>query len=73
MLVLVPVMLDSSIEYIYLFESVQVTFNVFNVNGHWYNVFEPMYRFTLWKEAGITDTGVYELLPLRLSVARLLN
>jgi len=32
---LLPTMLDSSIEYIYSFESVQVvTLNVFNTNGH---------------------------------------
>ena len=73
MLVLVPVILDSSIKYIYSFVSEQVTLNVFNVNGHWYNVGEPIYRFTLWKEPGITVKDVYELVPHRLSVTRLLN
>ena len=53
--------------------SVQEVLNEFNVNGHWYNFDEPMYRFTLWKEPGITVKGVYELVPQRLSVTRLLN
>ena len=46
---------------------------MFNVNGHWYNVGEPIYRLTLWKEPGITVKGVYELVPHRLSVTRLLD
>ena len=57
MLILEPVILDSSIEYIYSFVSVQTTLNVFNVNGHWYSVFETMYRFTSWKAPGITVKG----------------
>ena len=73
MLVLVPVILDSSIKYIYLFVSVQLELSVFNVNGHWYNDCEPIYRLTLWKEPGITVKGVYELIPHRLSVTRLLD
>ena len=71
MLVLEPVILDSSIEYIYSFASEQEVLNVFNVNGHWYRVDEPMYRFILWKEPGITVKGVYEPVPHRLSVTRL--
>ena len=42
MLDILPVILDSSMEYVYLFESVQVTLNVFNVNGHCYNADEPI-------------------------------
>ena len=73
MLVLMPVIKDSSIECINSFKSVQGVLNVFNVNGHWYNVDDPMYRFKLWKEPGITVKGVYELVPHRLSLTRLLN
>ena len=73
MLALEPVILDSSIEYIYSFVSVQTTLNVFNINGHRYSAESPIYKFKLWKEHGDTDTGVYELVPHRLSGSRLLN
>ena len=40
--VLLPVTVDSLIEYIYSFESSQTALNVFNVKGHWYYVVEPI-------------------------------